>query len=116
LRVIAGTGQNRTLGRILTARLLAATKFSVPVLPGRYVPRQRLHAALDAAAELTVVRYLASRLTMREIAEPAARPEARPERERAFPFPAYCSGGGSTGEEDSEESAGCASARSGTGG
>jgi LuxR family maltose regulon positive regulatory protein len=36
----------------LTARLLAATKFSVPALPGRYVPRQRLHAALDAAAEL----------------------------------------------------------------
>jgi LuxR family transcriptional regulator, maltose regulon positive regulatory protein len=36
----------------LTARLLAATKFSVPALPGRYVPRPRLHAALDAAAEL----------------------------------------------------------------
>jgi LuxR family transcriptional regulator, maltose regulon positive regulatory protein len=36
----------------LTARLLAATKFSVPALPGRYVPRQRLHAALDAAAQL----------------------------------------------------------------
>jgi ATP/maltotriose-dependent transcriptional regulator MalT len=47
----------RILGRILTARLLAATKFSVPALPGRYVPRQRLHAALDAAAglPLTVV-------------------------------------------------------------
>jgi LuxR family maltose regulon positive regulatory protein len=36
----------------LTERLLAATKFSVPALPGRYVPRQRLHAAVDAAAEL----------------------------------------------------------------
>jgi len=41
----------------LTARLLAATKFLVPSLPSRYVPRQRLHAGLDAAAEmpLTVV-------------------------------------------------------------
>jgi hypothetical protein len=36
----------------LTARLLAATKFSVPALPGRHVPRPRLHAALDAAAQL----------------------------------------------------------------
>ena len=36
----------------MTARLLAATKFSVPALPGRYVPRPRLHAALDAAAQL----------------------------------------------------------------
>jgi len=36
----------------LTARLLAATKFLVPVLPSRYVPRPRLHAALDAAAQL----------------------------------------------------------------
>jgi ATP/maltotriose-dependent transcriptional regulator MalT len=36
----------------LTERLLAATKFSVPALPDRYVPRQRLHAALDAAAQL----------------------------------------------------------------
>jgi LuxR family maltose regulon positive regulatory protein len=36
----------------LTARLLAATKFSVPALPGSYVPRPRLHAALDAAAQL----------------------------------------------------------------
>jgi len=42
----------RTLGEILTERLLAATKFSVPALPGRYVPRPRLHAALDAAAQL----------------------------------------------------------------
>jgi len=42
----------RTLGRILTARLLAATKFLVPALPGGYVPRPRLHAALDAAAQL----------------------------------------------------------------
>ena len=39
-------------GRILTERLLAATKFSVPALPGRYVPRPRLHVALDAAAPL----------------------------------------------------------------
>jgi LuxR family transcriptional regulator, maltose regulon positive regulatory protein len=38
----------------LTERLLAATKFLVPALPGRYVPRQRLHAVLDAAAELPV--------------------------------------------------------------
>jgi LuxR family transcriptional regulator, maltose regulon positive regulatory protein len=36
----------------LTARLLAATKFLVPALPSRYVPRPRLHAALDAAAQL----------------------------------------------------------------
>ena len=36
----------------MTARLPAATKFSVPALPGRYVPRPRLHAALDAAAQL----------------------------------------------------------------
>ncbi|HTR92898.1 MAG TPA: LuxR C-terminal-related transcriptional regulator [Trebonia sp.] len=36
----------------MTARLLAATKFSVPALPGGYVPRPRLHAALDAAAAL----------------------------------------------------------------
>jgi LuxR family maltose regulon positive regulatory protein len=36
----------------LAARLLAATKFSVPALPGRHVPRPRLHAALDAAAQL----------------------------------------------------------------
>jgi LuxR family transcriptional regulator, maltose regulon positive regulatory protein len=36
----------------LTARLLAATKFSVPALPGSCVPRPRLHAALDAAAQL----------------------------------------------------------------
>jgi ATP/maltotriose-dependent transcriptional regulator MalT len=40
------------IGRILTERLLAATKFSVPALPDRYIPRQRLHAALDAAAQL----------------------------------------------------------------
>ncbi len=40
------TGQN------LSARLLAATKFLVPVLPGGTSPRPRLHAALDAAAEL----------------------------------------------------------------
>jgi ATP/maltotriose-dependent transcriptional regulator MalT len=40
------------LGGILTARLLAATKFLVPALPGRHVPRPRLHAALDAAAGL----------------------------------------------------------------
>jgi LuxR family transcriptional regulator, maltose regulon positive regulatory protein len=36
----------------MTPRLLAATKFSVPELPSRYVPRQRLHGALDAAAQL----------------------------------------------------------------
>ena len=36
----------------MTARLLAATKFLVPALPNRYVPRPRLHAALDAAAQL----------------------------------------------------------------
>ena len=36
----------------MTARLLAATKFLVPVLPSRYVPRPRLHAALDAVAQL----------------------------------------------------------------
>jgi ATP/maltotriose-dependent transcriptional regulator MalT len=40
------------LDRRMTPRLLAATKFSVPQLPSRYVPRQRLHAALDAAAQL----------------------------------------------------------------
>ena len=42
----------RTPGRIVTARPLAATKFLVPALPGGYVPRPRLHAALDAAAQL----------------------------------------------------------------
>jgi len=36
----------------MTPRLLAATKFSVPALPRNYVPRPRLHAALDAASEL----------------------------------------------------------------
>ena len=36
----------------MTERLLAATKFLVPTLPGGYVPRPRLHAVLDAAAEL----------------------------------------------------------------
>ncbi len=36
----------------MTARLLAATKFLVPALPGRHVPRPRLHAALDAATGL----------------------------------------------------------------
>ena len=46
MRVIADTG------RILTARPLAATTFLVPALPGGYVPRPRLHAALDAAAQL----------------------------------------------------------------
>ena len=42
---------------ILTSRLLAATKFSPPSLPSRFVPRHRLHAALDAGAQvpLTVV-------------------------------------------------------------
>src|SRR3954447_18590082 len=33
-------------------RLLAATKFSVPAIPSRYVPRPRLEAALDGAAHL----------------------------------------------------------------
>ena len=36
----------------LPPRLVAATKFSVPGLPSRYVPRQRLDAALDAATQL----------------------------------------------------------------
>src|SRR5579875_649509 len=41
----------------LTARRLAATKFSLPALPNRYMGRPRLHAALDAALSvpLTVV-------------------------------------------------------------
>ena len=33
-------------------RFLATTKFWLPALPSRYVKRERLHAALDAAAEL----------------------------------------------------------------
>jgi LuxR family maltose regulon positive regulatory protein len=37
---------------VTARRLLAATKFSLPALPSRYVPRPRLHAALDAAAQL----------------------------------------------------------------
>ena len=43
--------------RTLTPRLLAATKFSPPALPSWHVPRPRLHAALDAGAQvpLTVV-------------------------------------------------------------
>jgi len=45
-------GDSELWGKILTARLLAATKFSVRTLPDRYVPRERLHAALDAAARL----------------------------------------------------------------
>ena len=42
---------------ILTPRLLAATKFSPPALASWHVPRHRLHAALDAGAQvpLTVV-------------------------------------------------------------
>ena len=41
----------------MTPRLLASTKFSVPALPRNYVPRPRLHAALDAgsALPLTIV-------------------------------------------------------------
>src|SRR3954452_12729116 len=34
------------------ARFLAETKFSLPALPRGYVPRGRLHDALDGAADL----------------------------------------------------------------
>lgn len=40
------------MGGSVNQRLMAATKFSGPALPGRYVPRPRLHAALDAAVQL----------------------------------------------------------------
>jgi LuxR family maltose regulon positive regulatory protein len=41
----------------VTVRPLAATKFALPGLPSRYIPRERLHQALDAGAllPLTVV-------------------------------------------------------------
>ena len=49
------TGERR-IG-ILIQRLLAATKFTPPALTSRHIPRHRLHAALDAGAQvpLTVV-------------------------------------------------------------
>ena len=45
-------GDLRTKEGNLTPRLLAATKFSPPALPNWHVPRHRLHAALDAGANL----------------------------------------------------------------
>ena len=45
-------GDLRTKEGNLTPRLLAATKFSPPALPNWHVPRHRLHAALDASANL----------------------------------------------------------------
>ena len=45
-------GDLRTKEGNLAPRLLAATKFSPPALPNWHVPRHRLHAALDASANL----------------------------------------------------------------